>query len=152
MSVANFGLWPLVVFLSLWAIGALQGLSLRRTALLLGLVGAGLSLYYYHLETSFWPLIYFLVYLIVFAAWLMMALTFPAAALRDDALHPQTITSSAFMALKSKWPWRRLLKYLLAILLAIFLAISGLALAQTLVILPELSFTSLAREDYFIDL
>ena len=152
MNEISWGLWPLVVFLTLWACGALMGKSVLRMAFLLGLVGAGLSLYYYSLGSSFWPLIYFLIYMIVFAAWLMMALTFPQVALRDDALEGKGITASPFMALQSKWPWRKILKYLLMALLAVSLAGASLTFAQTLAALPAINLTNLTAADYFIDL
>jgi len=152
MNSTNFGLWPFVVLLSIWAMGAFWGASIRRMAYLLGLVGAGIGLFYYSLDSSFWPLIYFLIYLIVFAAWLLMALTFPQAALRDDALEVHLSTSSSFMEHPSKWPWRRILRYFLLILLATLLTMAGLIFVQTLATLPAVSFASLTREDYFIDL
>jgi len=152
MNYVNMGLWPLVVLLSLSAAGAFVGQSIRRMAIFLGIVGAGLSLFYYQLDSSFWPLIYFLIYLIIFGAWLGLALTFPAAALRDDALDLALPPVSAFVSADNKWPWRRILKYFFMFAFLGGLAVTGIALAQTLVQLPAINFINLTQEDYFIDL
>jgi len=155
MIAANFGHWILGGLLVIFTSAAFFTRQFRMTAGWLGLVGIGLSILYYMYFFTFWPLLYFLGYLIVFIAFLLMALTFPAEALRDEVFDQglgatSPLNNQTFF--KASRALSRLAKWAGGLILAGATAWAILSLWQALAELPPGQVAPLKAEDYFIDL
>ncbi len=152
MLGVDYGHWILGALLVIFTSVAFFTRHFRRTAMWLGLSGVALSVLYYVYFFSFWPLLYFLVYLIVFMAFLLMALTFPEEALRDDALERTEGAETGRQILKGRRAWPYLLKWAGGILLGLAAAWAIINLMQALGSLPPAPPMALKAEEYFIDL